>query len=85
MGKKIPFEVAERLAAVHHNSENDPIFMDANKYGYKVKINHPKIRPIYERYKRKIGCQILSDRERLEFEAFIIRKYIEFKNNGGTK
>lgn len=84
MGKKIPFEAAERLAAVHH-SENDPIFMNANKYGYKVNINHPKIRPIYERYKRKIGCQILSDRERLEFEAFIIRKYIEFKNNGGKK
>lgn len=85
MGKKMPFEAVERIVATKNLSENDSIFMSTNEYGYKIRINHPKIRPIYERYKRKIGCQILSDRERLEFEAFIIRKYIEYKNNGGAK
>lgn len=84
MGKKIPFEVAEKIAAIQHGA-NDSIFISPNKYGYKVNINHPQIRPIYERYKRKIGCWILSDKERLDFEAFIIRKYIESKNNGGKK
>lgn len=71
MGKKISWEDSEKLAA-HVN--NDKIILDKpNKYGYRININHPEIRPYYEHYKRKIGAIILSDAERLKFEAAVIR------------
>lgn len=47
------------------------IYAPPNKYGYKIAINHPKIRPLYERFKRHKKALILSDRERLEFETII--------------
>lgn len=59
--------------------KNDSIFARANEYGYKININHPKIRPFYESYKKKIGAIILSDKERIEFEN-VIFKMIERKN-----
>lgn len=44
-------------------------------YGYKVNINHPDIAPLYVRYKKwkkiPLWCP-LSDKERLEFEQYII-------------
>ena len=55
------------------DSENDSIYAPQNKYGYKININHPKIRPLYEHYKRRIGAIILSDRERFEFEAAVFK------------
>ena len=57
------------------------IYAPENKYGYKISINHPKIRPLYEVYKKKIGAIILSDDERFEFER-IIFKMIERKKKG---
>ena len=44
-----------------------------NPWGYQVNVNHPQVRPIYERYKRNYlhvpdWCP-LSDAERRQFEA----------------
>lgn len=43
-----------------------------NPWGYQVNINHPKIRPVFERYLKQHGippwCP-LSDAERRQFEA----------------
>ena len=50
---------------------DDSIFAKDNKYGYKINVNHPKIRPLYERYKEKVGERILSDRQRRHFELLI--------------
>ena len=52
---------------------NDSIFAPPNKYGYQINIKHPKILPLYERYKRKVGEIILSDRQRFEFEGYIFQ------------
>lgn len=62
---------------------NESIFAPPNKYGYQININHPKIRPLYEAYKKKIGAIILSDKERFDFED-VIFKMIERKNNERT-
>ncbi len=46
--------------------------LEHNPWGYKVNINHPQIRPIFERYLRWHGIPLwcpLSDAERREFEA----------------
>ena len=76
MGKKIFYEDALKLCTA---TQNDSIFAAPNKYGYKININHPKIRPLYERYKRSIKAKILSDAERFDFEKHIFaaleRKY----------
>lgn len=69
MGKKISWEDAERLGVPKNKSES--IYAPQNKYGYKININHPNIRPLYDKFKRSIGAIILSDTERLRFEALI--------------
>lgn len=69
MGKKISFEDAEKLGLAN---DNDSVYAKPNKYGYKININHPKIRPLYERFKRNKKAIILSDRERFEFEIMIL-------------
>lgn len=46
-----------------------------NPYGFRVDINDPKIRPVYERYKKWKGLPRqypISDDERREFEAYIL-------------
>lgn len=62
---------------------NQSIYNPPNKYGYRININHPKIRPIYDAYKKKVGALILSDEERFEFER-IIFKMIERTRNECT-
>lgn len=51
-------------------------FIPDDNYGYKVDISAPKIKPLYERFKKWKGippwCP-LSDEERLEFESYIIK------------
>jgi len=59
---------------------NNSLFAPPNKYGYQININHPKIRPLYERYKKKVGEIILSDRQRFEFEGIIIKMIERGKN-----
>ncbi len=62
---------------------NDSIYAPQNKYGYRINITHPQVRPLYEAYKKKIGTIILSDEERFEFERIIL-KMIERKKNERT-
>ena len=68
MGKKIPYDQALSMARI---SPCDTIYAKNNPYGYKINVNHPKIRPLYERYKEKVGERILSDRQRRHFELII--------------
>lgn len=76
MGKKIFYDDALKLGDI---SQNDSIYNPHNKYGYKINVNHPQIKPLYEKFKHHINAKILSDTERLQFEAFIF-KMIEKKN-----
>lgn len=70
MGNKISWEDAEKCGL---SPIDDKIIMDKpNKYGYHVNINAPKVKPLYERFKRWQKAIILSDKERFEFEAYII-------------
>lgn len=83
MGKRIPMEQAMKAARI---SPHDSIYAKPNKYGYKINIAHPKIRPLYERYKEHLHEIILSDRQRLTFER-IIFQMIErdgFQNEQGN-
>lgn len=52
--------------------DDSTIYANPNPYGYKLNINHPLIRPHYERYKVKCDTPILSDAERLEFERIML-------------
>ena len=50
MGKKLSPETVEKYARI--NAErNKSIFNSDNKYGYKINVNHPWVRPLYEKYK----------------------------------
>ncbi len=82
MGKKISWEDAEKLGRL--DDENDSIFAKPNKYGYKININHPKIRPLYERFKWKKNAIILSDAERFEFEMYIFQAIERRKHEQGN-
>lgn len=62
-------------------TNNDSIYAPGNKYGYKINVNHPKIRPLYEAYKKKIGAIILSDKERFHFEYIIFQMIERNKKN----
>lgn len=80
MGKKIPFDEAMNVAGTKKNAS---IFNENNKYGYKININHPDIRPFYEAYHEKIGVPLsigLSDAQRHHFESLIFTM-MERKNN----
>lgn len=50
-------------------------FIPDNNYGYQVDISDPKIKPLFERYMKWKGippwCP-LSDKERLEFESYVL-------------
>lgn len=76
MGMRIPMDLAMESAKI---TPNDSIYAKPNNYGYKINVNHPKIRPLYERYKEKLGERILSDKQRLTFES-IIHQMIERKS-----
>ncbi|HIR02540.1 MAG TPA: hypothetical protein IAD34_00515 [Candidatus Scatovicinus merdipullorum] len=68
----------KRKRQMEHNS----IWALDNPYTYRVNINHPKIQPLFERYKQWKGVPIwcpLSDSERFEFERYIIRNIFKSK------
>lgn len=77
MGKKIPYDVAMKMESVIPK-ETDSIFIDPsrpNPYGFKISVNHPKIRPLYEAYHKHIGVPPtihLTTAQRLQFETAII-------------
>ena len=54
------------------------MFVKNNPYGYKLNLNHPKIRELYYRYKEwkniSTNCP-LSDAERFEFERYVIENF----------
>lgn len=77
MGKKMSPETVEKIARINAEGNNS-VFNSDNKYGYKININHPWVKPLYEKYKDKLGKNILSDAERFEFERIII-EFIENK------
>ncbi len=60
--------------------DDSTVYANPNPYGYKLNINHPLIRPHYERYKIKCNTTILSDEERYEFERLMIT-WIEKKRS----
>lgn len=62
-------------------TDNKSIYAPSNKYGYKININHEKIKPLYERFKAKKKALILSDDERFEFEAIIFKMIEKAKKN----
>ena len=62
-------------------TDNKSIFAPTNKYGYKININHEKIKSLYERFKAKKKALILSDDERFEFEAIIFKMIEKAKKN----
>lgn len=71
MGRKIPYDIAVGLGRIEH--ERQSLFAAPEAYPYKINIDHPKIRPLYEDYKKRLGERILSDGQRLTFEAGIMR------------
>ena len=67
------------------SDKHDSIYAKPNKYGYKIAINRPKIKPLYERFKDSKNARILSDKERFEFEAIIISAIQKRRNDVSTK
>ncbi|MBQ8960883.1 MAG: hypothetical protein IJ071_06665 [Ruminococcus sp.] len=85
MGNKISWEDAEKLGGT---TPNDSIFAPPNKYGYRINIAHPQIRPLFEKYCEKVGEKILSDAQRHHFEGLIYtmlarREKLEQGHNNG--
>lgn len=78
MSRKIPIDIAGRIAGLN---PNDSIYAKENKYGYKINVNHPKIRPLYERFKEKANAVILSDKQRFYFEYLVFQMIQKEKNN----
>ncbi|MCM1008865.1 MAG: hypothetical protein NC485_13295 [Ruminococcus flavefaciens] len=70
MSRKIPIDIAGRIAGLN---PNDSIYAKENKYGYKINVNNPKIRPLYELFKEKTEAVILSDKQRFYFEYLIFQ------------
>lgn len=71
MGRKLPLDLGQQLAR-REDQEQKGFFNETNPYGYKINISHPQIRPLYDRYLRKLGTPILSDGQRHQFEALIM-------------
>ena len=58
--------------------ESSNPYTEGNPYGYRLNVNHPKVRELYERYKTKVLHEHIahpvSDAQRVEFENIILRK-----------
>ena len=70
----------EKNLSWHNSVSKNTIYAAENKYGYRINITHPKIEPLYKRYKKWKGiadwCP-LSDAERSEFENYILKREVE--------
>ena len=70
----------DKNLSCHNSVSKNTIYAAENKYGYRINIMHPKIEPLYKRYKKWKGianwCP-LSDAERLEFESYILKREVE--------
>lgn len=78
MGKKIPYDQALEAAKTE---PNESIYARPNKYGYRININHPQIKPLYDCYKRHTGAMILSEEQRQHFESLIFQMIERSENN----
>ena len=70
IGKRIQYDQALKMS---QTVKNDSIYTKPNPYGYRFNVNHPRILPLYEKYKDKAGERILSDKQRLHFESLVER------------
>lgn len=70
MGKRIDYDKALSMAQI---KANDSIYAPQNKYGYKLNVNNPQIKLLYDKYKRHIGEKILSDAQRHHFESLVFK------------
>ena len=54
------------------------MYNDGNPYGYKLNVNHPRIRELYDRYKKWKGIdgRPPTDQERFEFESMIMKNRV---------
>ena len=53
-------------------TEKEPIYAPKNKYGYKINVNHPVIRVLYDLYKKCKGNKMIpSEKDLFEFEHYI--------------
>lgn len=64
------------------NEKTKGIYTVDNPWGYKININHPQIKPFYERFKKWKGIRVgaPSDKQRFEFEAYMekhLKKEVE--------
>lgn len=72
MGRKFPFDIAMKMGGI---AENPSIFNRNNPYGYRINVNHPSIRPLFEAYYKRIGVPFsipLTHRQRMRFEEAVI-------------
>lgn len=54
--------------------KSNGIFTVENPWGYRFNINHPKIKPLYERFKKwKSIYGAPSDKQRREFEEYLLQ------------
>ncbi len=79
MGKAMSMETVQKFFAL--KSDNNSVYAPENKYGYKINVNHPKIKPLYDEYKKRVRAIILSDKERFEFEGLIMKTIAKGKEN----
>ena len=74
MGRKIPFEQAMKMESAIPK-ETDPIFISSekpNRFGYKINVNHPRIRPLFAAFLKHIGVPEsvpITHAQRFLFEA----------------
>lgn len=57
------------------NININDVYLSNNPYGFKLNINHPQINELYRRYKawKNIPSDLpLTNKQRLEFESFIL-------------
>ena len=63
------------LEAYERNGALIPLILFDNPYGFRLNVYHPKIAPIYERFKAKRGISPIfpvDDADRREFEAIML-------------
>lgn len=54
---------------------SEEFFIHHNKYGFKIKVNHESIKPLYDFYKERKNISLhypVSDKDRHEFENGLI-------------
>ena len=64
--------------------QSNSVYLESNRYGYRININHPSIRPLYEAYHRRIGVPLhihLTHIQRLQFDTLVHRMLEQKRRN----